>query len=270
MEEEVGLQRWRGPGTLACKSVTSLDLDLYCNATMHVQSDVLPKKATPPKHTYVLERCVVIEFKTTRPYAFKIKDGRSKAEIVFACENVTEYAQWLSFLTDDGPTLPNPPAEEDAEPRSSGRSRSKSPEKTRGNDSSREYPWPSSHGDAAPDEYLTDTISGYNEMEATTDDIINDFFHNRNTRLDKEVSIRATEFWDLMKAIDERVSINTGRQAISLLAKKPGIIFLKDFLNWLHHRHNNDDTSNQSDTSNALRSHIGLSSTKQPNTKQNK
>ena len=212
----------------------------------------------------------MIEFKTTRPYAFKIKDSRSRDEIVFACENVTEYAQWLSFLTDDGSSAPNPPAEEATEARPSGRSRSRSPEKAHGIDSGRDHPWPGEHGESAADEYLTDTISGYNEMEATTDDKINDFFHNRNTRLDKEVSIRATEFWDLMKAIDERVSITTGRQAISMLSKKPGIIFLKDFMNWRQHRHNDDNSSNRSDTSNALRSHIGLSSTKQTNTRNNK
>ena len=99
-------------------------------------------------------------------------------------------------------------------------------------------------------------------MEATAEDKINDFFHTRNTNISKEVSIRPAEFWDLMKTLEERISITTGRQAISALSKKPGVIYLRDFLHWWHDRHNYLKRNVDSETSGSVRSHIGLSSSK--------
>lgn len=211
---------------------------------------MLPKKSTPPKHTYVLEKCQVIEVKVSKPYAFKIKDKRSKDEIVFACENITEYAQWLSFLTDDK-SIPVSAMPEELSPET--RSQSRSPDKTKRDQDP---------VDQGGDEYLSETISGYDGIEATAEDKINDFFHSHNSHLDKEISIRATEFWDLMKWLEERISIATGRQALSMLTKKPGIIYLKEFLQWWHDRRNTDSKNSISETSNALRSHIGLSAAK--------
>lgn len=209
---------------------------------------MLPKKNTPPKHTYVLEKCQLIEFKASRPYAFKLVDKRSKEEIVFACDNITEYAQWLSFLTDDKSSNQVNDVD-DANPMELSHTRSSDKQRLR-------------HA-RDDDGYLSETISGYNEMAATTEDKVTDFFHSRNTRFDKDVSIRSTDFWDLMKTIEERISITMGRQAISLLTKKPGIIYMKDFFHWWQNRHSIDNKNTQSsDTSNLLRSHIGLSSSK--------
>jgi tetratricopeptide (TPR) repeat protein len=228
----------------------------------HWHSDTLPKKSTPPKHTYVLEKCFVIEFKTTRPYAFKLKDRRSKDEIVFACDNVTEYASWLSFLTDDGSAAAEAAR---AAAQAAPRDRSRSPDKqSRGHGSG--SPGPHGMDDQDQDQDGDETVSGYNEMQATIEDKINDFFYSRDTNTDKEISIRATEFWDLMKVLEERISITTGRQAIAQLTRKSGVIFYKDFMNWWRHRLSEDSRTGHStghtDTSSVLRSHIGLAGSK--------
>ena len=91
------IKRWYHIGSLACKDVKYVEfLCLY-----FLQSETLPRTAMPPKHTYVLERCEITEVPKKRTYAFRVFDTKTREEIVLACDNVAEYASWISFLTGD-------------------------------------------------------------------------------------------------------------------------------------------------------------------------
>jgi hypothetical protein len=54
-----------------------------------------------PKHIYSLQKCIVREIRTNKPYAFSVTDNTTGDAIVFAASKVAEYDTWLSILMRD-------------------------------------------------------------------------------------------------------------------------------------------------------------------------
>ncbi len=113
----------------------------------------------PPKHTYVLERCEITEVPKKRTYAFRVYDTKTREEIVLACDNVAEYASWISFLTGD---------------------KLKPQDASRNSDFADETKDEAIASEEEKESGRSESVAGYHELSPGAADTMSQFFKRRN------------------------------------------------------------------------------------------